>query len=237
MLKQWSRRTAPVLTATALLLLPALSRAQSGGIVIQFSASRAPAANQPAFPTLLTLPLEPAAMAAVAADGFGAPYNPIAWYYPAYVPYLPPGGNFWSLAATAGLSAGPSFSASLLYELYAYTDYIQHGYGTGRPQLVPNAGMMAIIAGSPVPPIGVSEGAVLRINAPKDAKVWVNGNALKWNKQGWSYQTPKIGANDVQTVSVRAVWGSDNYEVSRNAQVVLRPGDQKSVTFLTGEGP
>ncbi len=90
------------------------------------------------------------------------------------------------------------------------------------------------MAGSPVP-FGVSEGATLRIDAPSNAEVWVNGKQLSRSSQGWVYQTGVIPANGVENIHVRARWGTGHYEADRTADVVLRPGSQQSVTFLSGE--
>ena len=250
MFKQWLKRAVLPMTAAVLLSFPPLIQAQAT-VTIQAPAPPARAANQQAFPTLLTLPLMPDALAAVGTTGFGYyPYVPFAYtpyYYGGYSPYYfgyagsnyMPGLNFSSLAAitgwSAGQSAGLSLTSALTSELFTYTSYIQHGYGTGRPQYYPNARMLAVIAGSPVYPPGAAGSAELKIKAPKEAEIWVNGKPLKWTEKGWLYQSGTISANAVQSLAIRAKWGSANYEVSRAADVVLRPGDRQSVTFISGE--
>lgn len=167
-------------------------------------------------------------------------FGPGPWAFGYLGSYDPSLLTFSYLAALAGRAAGWATGISLVeavaYEAWFYSQYYAHGYGTGRPQVYPNTGMMALIQGSPAPALGAPGAATLRIYAPQDAHVSVNGKALKRSpSQGWYYQSPAIGATGVADVNVRAKWGEGNYEVNRTTDVVLRPGDQKSVLLLQDE--
>lgn len=160
--------------------------------------------------------------------------NSPSWEFLNYLTFLMNGGNPYWLAGTLGSSLGGSLANGVFSNTFFYLNLLQYGYGGGRPLVYPSPLLMGLINGSPQTAPGLSGPGLLQINAPRNAAVWVDGNALSWGKQGWAYRTPALGPNDVRSVAVRVRWGASPYEVTRNAQVVLRPGDRQSVTFIGG---
>ena len=85
-----------------------------------------------------------------------------------------------------------------------------------------------------VPPAAPSDRAVLSVQVPADATVWVQGAATKQTGTTREFISPPLDPGRDYTYTVKAQWKSGDQNVEQTQTVTVRAGDRSGLLFLSG---
>jgi uncharacterized protein (TIGR03000 family) len=82
------------------------------------------------------------------------------------------------------------------------------------------------------PPQSTPGVALLDVNVPDEAEVYIQGTKMKQQGPERRYVSPTLEPGRVYTYNVKALWYDNGEDVKVERQILVRAGDQKSITFL-----
>lgn len=188
------------------------------------------------------------------------PYYYASMYIPTYNYYWAPNDglrpNFWSLPGR--YSAYP-YSGAGLYTTFqppwaswwgtwlpywspvAWGWYGYGGYFASSPFDYRNTGGTLYLADVPaasdreptdVRPAAPSDRAVLALQVPADAKIWVQGEATKQSGEVRTFVSPPLVPGRVYTYSVKAQWSANGKPIEQSQTVTVKAGNRSQLLFL-----
>lgn len=78
--------------------------------------------------------------------------------------------------------------------------------------------------------------AVLAMQVPADAKIWVQGEATKQSGEVRTFVSPPLEPGRTYTYSVKAQWTVNGKAVEQSQNVTVRAGNRSQLLFLPGGG-
>ena len=123
------------------------------------------------------------------------------------------------------------------FGLYGYGGFSNGAYGYGSyvppyaypPSVAASPAMAAPTAASPAAPVYVT------VHVPADADVWFNGTKTQQKGPTRQFMTPPVRSGYNYRYEVRAVWMSDGQPVTQTRTIVVQPGENVDVRFVSPE--
>lgn len=84
----------------------------------------------------------------------------------------------------------------------------------------------------PSPPAAPADRAILAMQVPADAKIWVQGEATKQDGAVRTFVSPPLEPGKAYTYAVKAQWKENGKAVEQSQSVTVRAGNRSQLLFL-----
>ena len=105
--------------------------------------------------------------------------------------------------------------------------YAMDAYSTGFPSVGGAMGYQEEFVPAPPDPV-----AVIHVQLPADAELWVEGAKMKLAGPRRRFVSPPLEPGVSYTYEIRAVWLENGRKVDETQNLVVRVGNESSVTFV-----
>jgi uncharacterized protein (TIGR03000 family) len=135
---------------------------------------------------------------------------------------------------------GPYMSGSGPYDA-GYGPYGEMGYGgfDGGSMVyqasAPVGGYRAVVPAGVGVPTAPADRAVLAVQVPADATVWVQGAATKQTGTERTFVSPPLKPGQDYAYTIKAQWKAGDKTVEQSQDVTVRAGERSGLLFLAGD--